>query len=410
MQPPSTMSTITKTSKLIFENSSELDPRAFTTMGISAKEADSAIGYFGTGLKYAIAILLREKHRLAIQSAGLCYEFQAVPITFRGKDFMQCQYRVDGGPWMDLPYTTDLGKNWELWMAYRELSSNCMDEAGTERVVPSAFKALKSGTTIEVTGDLIQSLHRNRGSYFISGTPAVKTAGCDIYSSRGKSAKFYKGVRVGDAGNAVLTYNVHSGVTLTEDRTIKSSYEFSWAVANAVAICDSEDVIRTVLEAPRESFENGLDWTYTYSTSETFERVLAEVHMGNAAALSASAKALLKRVNPAAYKPAPYTPTAQESKKLAVVTRMLEDFGLKLPPVEFAHTDTATLHGFVVEGVKVIYLTNYGLARGLGELAATLFEEYNHAVKGFGDFERPYQDYLQMLVVNFIAEKTDTII
>lgn len=404
------MKTITSTTKLIFENSAELDPRAFTTMGISAKESDSAIGYFGTGLKYAIAVLLRSEHSVTVHSGGKRYDFQASPITFRDKEFMQCQYRVDGAAWVDLPYTTDLGKNWQLWMAYRELSSNCMDEAGTERIVPIGFSAPVGSTTIEVTGEGIESIHRNRSHYFISGSPLLKADNCDIYANRGQGAKFYKGVKVGEAPNAVFTYNVHSDVTLTEDRTIKNSFEFSLRVARAVAECDNEEVIRSVLQAPKDTFENHLDWSFAYRTSAVFERVIAEVHMSNAAALSASAKALLKRVNPAAYKPASYTPTPQETKKLAAVVRMFESYGLKLPPIEFAHTDTATLHGFVVEGVKIIYLTNYGLARGLGELAATVFEEYNHAVKGFGDFERPYQDYLQMLVVNFIAEKTDTLI
>lgn len=403
------MKTITN-SKLIFENAAPLDPRAFTTMGISAKESDSAIGYFGTGLKYAIAVLLRTEHVVTIFSGGDRYDFQASPITFRDKEFMQCQYRANGGQWLDLPYTTDLGKNWQLWMAYRELSSNCMDEKGTERVVPTTFAAPAGSTTVEVTGEAIETIHKNRSHYFIGGTPILKTDACDIYANRGQGAKFYKGVKVGDSPNAVLTYNVHSDVTLTEDRTIKNQFEFALRVARAVAECDNEEVIRAVLQAPENTFEHNLDWAYAYRTSDVFERVLAEVHMSNAAALSASAKALLKRVNPAAYKPAPYTPSAQEMKKLGVVTKMLEAYGLNLPPIEFAHTDTATLHGFVVEGVKVIYLTNYGMARGLGELAATVFEEYNHAVKGMGDFERPYQDYLQMLVVNFIAEKTDTII
>jgi hypothetical protein len=261
-----------------------------------------------------------------------------------------------------------------------------------------------------VTGDRIQDAHRNRGHYFISGAPLAKALNVEIYSRRGNGGKYYKGVRVGDSPKSALTYNVLSGVKLTEDRTIHSQFEFSHEVAKAVAMCNDESVIRSVVEAPKDSFEHNLDWSYVYSHSETFERVLSEVHMGNAAALSATASSLLKRINPAAYKPKSYQPSAHELKKLDVVKAMLESYGLELPPVEFAHTDTATLHGFVVEGVKVIYLTNYGLARGLGELAATVFEEYNHAVKGFDDFERPYQDYLQMLVVNFIAEKTDTLI
>lgn len=52
---------------VIFENPGEIDPRMISTFGVNVKENDSAIGFFGTGLKYAIAILLRNHHRISIQ-------------------------------------------------------------------------------------------------------------------------------------------------------------------------------------------------------------------------------------------------------------------------------------------------------------------------------------------------------
>jgi len=42
---------------IIFHNQGELDIRAVTTFGLSVKKNDNPIGYFGTGLKYAIAAL-----------------------------------------------------------------------------------------------------------------------------------------------------------------------------------------------------------------------------------------------------------------------------------------------------------------------------------------------------------------
>lgn len=40
---------------LTFHNPGELDPRLITTFGVSIKESTNPIGYFGTGLKYALA-------------------------------------------------------------------------------------------------------------------------------------------------------------------------------------------------------------------------------------------------------------------------------------------------------------------------------------------------------------------
>ena len=43
---------------LLFTNPGEIDIRGATIAGLSAKEDAGAIGYFGTGLKYAIAQVL----------------------------------------------------------------------------------------------------------------------------------------------------------------------------------------------------------------------------------------------------------------------------------------------------------------------------------------------------------------
>ena len=53
---------------IIFENPGEIDPVAIITFGINVKESDHPIGFFGTGLKYALAILLREGQPITIQS------------------------------------------------------------------------------------------------------------------------------------------------------------------------------------------------------------------------------------------------------------------------------------------------------------------------------------------------------
>jgi hypothetical protein len=48
------------TQQLVFETPGLIDLRAFTVMGFNAKPAtENPIGYFGTGLKYAISVLCR---------------------------------------------------------------------------------------------------------------------------------------------------------------------------------------------------------------------------------------------------------------------------------------------------------------------------------------------------------------
>ena len=60
---------------IYFTNPGEIDIRAVTTMGVNVKEGSSSIGYFGTGLKYAIATLLREGQEIIIHSGLTTYYF-----------------------------------------------------------------------------------------------------------------------------------------------------------------------------------------------------------------------------------------------------------------------------------------------------------------------------------------------
>ncbi|CAM6031606.1 unnamed protein product [Sphagnum compactum] len=72
---------------IIFTNPGEIDVRAIVTFGVSAKETDNPIGYFGTGLKYAIAVLLRNSQEITIYSGTECYVFNTKTITVRGKEW-----------------------------------------------------------------------------------------------------------------------------------------------------------------------------------------------------------------------------------------------------------------------------------------------------------------------------------
>ena len=60
---------------VIFENPGEIDPLAIRTFGVSVKEGDNPIGFFGTGLKYALAILLRTGHQVSMQAGELTLAF-----------------------------------------------------------------------------------------------------------------------------------------------------------------------------------------------------------------------------------------------------------------------------------------------------------------------------------------------
>src|SRR5690606_20364037 len=121
-------------------------------------ETDNPIGMFGTGLKYAIAVLLRNGNCIEITNKDKTYSFSIHDIDFRGKSFQQilCNGKK-------LPFTTEYGKNWELWQAYRELHSNTVDEEGISFI----GEPMDEGTSIVVYGESFVKCVENHNDYFV---------------------------------------------------------------------------------------------------------------------------------------------------------------------------------------------------------------------------------------------------
>jgi hypothetical protein len=66
-------------------NAGLIPMEAVTTMGVSAKEGENPIGFFGTGLKYAIASLLRTSHKITIWRGLDRYDFATEPARFAAR-------------------------------------------------------------------------------------------------------------------------------------------------------------------------------------------------------------------------------------------------------------------------------------------------------------------------------------
>ena len=129
------------TAVVVFETPTLLDVRALTIMGAHAKpNSTNPIGYFGTGLKYAIAVLVRMGCEPVIWIGRDRFSFSRLQSKFRGSEIETVRMRVlrvgrTRAQHYELPFTTRYGAKWEPWMAFRELESNTRDERGTTSVV-----------------------------------------------------------------------------------------------------------------------------------------------------------------------------------------------------------------------------------------------------------------------------------
>ena len=281
---------------VVFENSGVLDPRLITTLGVNVKESLNPIGFFGTGLKFAIATALRERQRVWIVSNGRTFHFYTVQETVRGKDFPFIYMKEAGKPGERLGFTAELGKTWELWQAYREFHCNALDEgsAGGRRVESEELAELcrdtSESTVVCVEGEAFAEVHDKRSEFILdwdSSRLAYATPECEAFHGPTKSV-FYRGVRVARlAKPCCFTYNVLEWLPLTEDRTV-DEYYLRAAIKRCIAATPAPEWFVKDILTREGSFEQAQDFTelpWGASHDKGFLAALAALATENCAAL-----------------------------------------------------------------------------------------------------------------------------
>lgn len=273
-------------SVVVFVNPGELDPRLVTTFGVNVKLDEGAVGTFGTGLKYAIAILLRLQQEVTIHAGSSVYRFTTRETVLRGKTFQLVVMERERGDGtcdgaVDCGFTTEYGKNWEPWMAYRELYYNCLDERGHVFSVPQSPDPVPNETHVVVTGDIFMSIFATHGAYFISdrARPIAADAEIEVHAG-GASHVYYRGVRAHDLPRdrpAQMTWNVKQHLDLTEDRLIKYGWMLPGLAAHMVATSNDAAFIKEVVSGKGDTFETALNFKQVASPSPTFLEVVGEI-------------------------------------------------------------------------------------------------------------------------------------
>ena len=263
---------------IVFSNPTELDPRLVTTFGVNVKLGADPIGHFGTGLKYAIAVLLRTDHKVQIKSGPATLTFDVDRQEIRGKPFDIVTMHDGRSPVQSLSFTTDLGKNWQVWMAYRELYSNALDEGGGVTIGPTSAK-----TQIKVSGPGIEDVHARRSEYFLEGEPILRTATCDVHPGL-SNVIFHRGIRVLCLGQPSLyTYDIRCPLALTEDRQAQSTWELYSKISSTIIACSDREMISKILRAGPGHLESNLDFDWpSFAPGETFIRCVADLRQTGA--------------------------------------------------------------------------------------------------------------------------------
>jgi hypothetical protein len=372
---------------LSFYNSGLINEVSITTFGINAKANDSAIGYFGTGLKYAIAVLLRNGHNIIIKSGANTFNFHLQNEDVRGKNFsIVC---MNG---KQLGFTTELGKNWELWMAYRELYCNAKDEGGG--VYGNEIDDKLFDTVIKVTG--LDEIHENNGQFILQSTPIATCEKVTIHQLSDNGI-FYKGILVGAYKGMRYSYNLNFPVELTEDRTIKNEWSARYDLTKQLQTLTDSGLIKELVTA-EDGYEHDLLWTDATMSVE-FKQVVDSLINHQSRQLHHRLKDVFKDKIKSSLLNA--TKTAPSSHQVALID-IARDFLLKMNydvskyPIMIGNLGSGVL-GMAKD--DTIYLSERVFLQGAKQVTATLLEEYLHLEYDLRDETYEMQNFLFDLLI-----------
>lgn len=293
-----------------FTNPGEIDIRLLTTMGVTVKENDSPIGYFGTGLKYAIAGVLRLGGEVTVYSGLKEYKFLTTPQTIRGKTFDLIRMDWENGSDV-LGFTTQLGKNWKPWMLYREFWSNAVDEGGSGVPWDGPLSGCADTTSIYVDCEAITEAYALHSNYFLDSFDTISSnSQLEIHPKNENIALAYRSIRMDNTINgreSRYTYNFISSQNLTEDRTLSSIYIVIQNLVSALVTLQDRSVIHNILTAEAGLAETVFDYNrWDLQPSQEFLEVAFAV-VGRKTGTNKTLRRLLERVNPEKLKQMEYS-------------------------------------------------------------------------------------------------------
>lgn len=384
---------------VVFSNDSVIDKRAITIMGVSSKDGPSAIGFFGTGLKYAIATILRNGMSIKIHAGLETLEFSSRKEKIRNDEF---EIVLMNG--QELGFTTALGRKWEVWQAFREIYSNCLDESGEIFESEDDVAACEGKTIIQVYGSGFLEKYHSRFDIFIDRRVQPYVSGRDVIVYPG-SGIFYRGVLVKDKVVTRYRYNISRSIDLTEDRTAKYDFQVKGAIRDVVvrSVC-AEFIEEMVTMSVGEYFEGDIDYEESDSVpSDVFMHVVGRLRLERMADLKLSAWKLYLKHSKSDHDEVFVELNDIEAEQLrrAVKLSARLGFGVDEYPIVVCDTLGDGVLALADREKRRIMLTRVLFCHGVLHLSRALIEEYIHIRHGYDDCTREMQNYIFDRMVHF---------
>lgn len=266
---------------LKIQSKGEIEIEAFTLIGASTKRSDATkIGFFGSGLKYSIAALIRNGIEFHIFQGEKEIEFSTIEKPFRNETFKAIT--VNG---IETSLTTTMGGfDWDIAFApIREIYSNAMDEDEDCSTGSSNQVLGTNGYTtifIEET-ETVKAFIQNFNNYFCHRNPNVLMSNryVSVYPAREKEIRlFRKGILCYDNNKtpALFQYNSEH-FTINESRVLNSYYGAKNIIASGWKACTNPNLIREFIAGVKDGNGGLFEREFDFDLFEPFSHVWHEV-------------------------------------------------------------------------------------------------------------------------------------
>ncbi len=415
---------------LLIENKGEIDINALVLMGGSTKRGDnSKVGYYGSGNKYSIALMLKKGIQFKIYSGLQELKITTEPVMFRDKQFEKILVNDK-----ETSLTTDMGPQWDSWMGVREWVSNSIDEPESAIVNTTADINPKEGYTriyIEHHAD-IQEVIENWDRYFSFDRidTIVDNSNNRIYpntDSQKESLLLYRrGIQCYNAPTqkGLYSYDLHK-FSINESRVIDSSYAAKAAVCAFLCKDSTVEVARNILGnafSDKGYWEGEMEWYYYGSNklSEVWKEAIGDraiiyrdvsgffmdvMKKGKYYTVSKEMCKAIKLSFPEIEvwgigqdgdEELIYRPVELNPRMKYMLKKAMEFFDeCKYPvthPIEIVEFEKTEILGLAKN--KTILVAAKVFEQGLKEVVTTIMEEETHLTTGYKDETRELERYL----------------
>ena len=243
---------------ILFQNDGEIENNSFELIGASTKrDSKTAIGFFGSGLKYSIAYMFRNNINFKIFSGENQLLFTTEKAKIKDTEFERIC--INDRP---TSYTTTMGPTWnEDWMVVREIWCNCLDESNAQLIKDIENPIGVEGKTriyIELS-DKFQTILENWDEYFSDDREQLYTIeNVDTYGlgkekiqdikvfQKTKGILYRKNIQVSTNTKYMYDYGC-TDIDVNEDRKASRSFYLEYAFTNIFAGFCYEEYICSVL-------------------------------------------------------------------------------------------------------------------------------------------------------------------